>query len=94
MENRFTDAWELRFATQQTVHRLQIYIGGEFPFSFPKFLLLDRPPFLTWPHIEENGLLCLVDDDRIAKPDKPAGILGTKLQQAFELICKSLFTIF
>jgi len=89
MEKRFTDAWELRFETQQTVRRLQIYIGSDFPFSFPKFLLLDRPPFLTWPHIEENGLLCLVDDDRIAKPDQPAGILGTKLKQALELVCRS-----
>jgi molybdopterin/thiamine biosynthesis adenylyltransferase len=44
---------------------------------------------LEWPHIEENGVLCLLDDVRIAKPEMSASILGTLLADAVRLIRES-----
>ena len=55
-----TDGWEMTIETASTVRRLRVLIDAQFPFSLPHFFLVDRPSFLTWPHIEQDGLLCLL----------------------------------
>jgi hypothetical protein len=81
--------WALRLQTSTQERELHVYVDTRFPFSLPKFVLIDRPPFLEWPHIEENGVLCLLDDVRIAKPELPAGVIGTLLADAVRLIRES-----
>lgn len=83
--------WVLRIQPTSRERELHVYIDARFPFSLPKFVLVDRPPFLEWPHIEENGVLCLLDDVRIAKPEVAAGVIGTLLADAVRLIreCES-----
>src|ERR1700761_5303581 len=67
-----TVGWELQVETASTVRRLQVLIDAHFPFSLPRFFLADRPKFLTWPHIEEDGLLCLLADSKAARFRHPA----------------------
>lgn len=83
--------WALRIQPTTRERELHVYLDARFPFSLPKFVLVDRPPFLEWPHIEENGVLCLLDDVRIAKPEMVAGVIGTLLADAVRLIreCES-----
>src|SRR5438105_7113940 len=51
--------WRVVVQTPTQQRRINICVDRQFPFSLPKFFLLDRPPLLTWPHVEEDGLLCL-----------------------------------
>ena len=81
--------WELQVETAAAVRRLHVLIDGEFPFSLPRFFLADRPRFLTWPHIEEDGLLCLLTDSKAARFKHPAEMVGELLGDAYRLICAS-----
>jgi molybdopterin/thiamine biosynthesis adenylyltransferase len=54
--------WELALQCSEQVRCLHVYVDSIFPFSMPRFLLLDRPPFRTWPHIEPDGVLCLASE--------------------------------
>jgi len=78
--------WEFHLQTTSVTQRLRVVLDERFPFSLSHFFLVDRPPFLTWPHIEEDGRLCLQADNKLAKPDHPAEATGVLLGQAFDLI--------
>lgn len=82
-----TSGWEFHIETVLMTRRLQILLDQRFPFSLPHFFLIDRPEFLTWPHIEEDGRLCLQAENKVAKPDHPAEAAGVLLGQAVDLIC-------
>lgn len=69
--------------------RVHLYTDSLFPFSRPGFFLLDRPAFLTWPHIEEDGKLCLLDDVKIERPDLVEDFLRSEMTDAFHLVEKS-----
>jgi molybdopterin/thiamine biosynthesis adenylyltransferase len=79
--------WEIHIQANLTTRRLQVLLDQRFPFSLPHFFLIDRPEFLTWPHIEEDGRLCLEAANKVAKPDHPAEAAGVLLGQAVDLIC-------
>lgn len=40
------------------VRRFDLLVDRAFPHSLPVLVLLDAPPPLTWPHVEEDGRLC------------------------------------
>jgi sulfur-carrier protein adenylyltransferase/sulfurtransferase len=84
-----TDGWELLIETGISIRRVQILIDGGFPFALPRFFLVDRPEFLTWPHIEEDGLLCLLADSKAARFGHPAEMVGDLLGDAYRLVCSS-----
>ena len=81
--------WELHVETTLAVRRLQVFIDAQFPFSLPHFFLADRPPFLAWPHIEEDGLLCLSAGSKAAGLRYPAEMVGELLGDAYRLVCSS-----
>jgi hypothetical protein len=84
-----TTGWEFPIETAVTVRRLQVLIDAQFPFSLPRFFLVDRPKFLTWPHIEEDGLLCLLVDSKAARFQYPSEMVGELLGDAYRLVCSS-----
>jgi molybdopterin/thiamine biosynthesis adenylyltransferase len=78
--------WEFHIQTNLMMRRLRILIDERFPFSLPHFFLVDRPEFLTWPHIEEDGRLCLQAKNKVSKPQCPEAVAGELLGQAVDLI--------
>jgi molybdopterin/thiamine biosynthesis adenylyltransferase len=79
--------WELALQCSEQVRRLHIYIDSTFPFSVPHFLLMDRPPFLTWPHIESDGVLCLASESVAIDPTEPSEVARRLfVESAFPLI--------
>ena len=80
--------WQLVVQTPATERRVNVYVDRQFPFSLPHFFLLDRPPFLAWPHIEEDGLLCLRNLSAVAKFRQPADVMGELLRDVYQLICE------
>jgi hypothetical protein len=78
--------WEFGIQCENGIRRLQVLLDEQFPFSIPYFFLLDRPPYLTWPHIERDGFLCLITGTKAAKPQCPAEMVGELFADAFDLI--------
>lgn len=83
--------WQLVMQTPTAQRRVNVCVDSQFPFSVPQFFLLDRPPFLAWPHVEEDGLLCLLNLSAVAKFWQPADVIGELLRDAYRLIrdCES-----
>jgi len=84
----FVAGWELSFRPVERIRRLNLYVDSSFPFSVPRLLLVDPPPFLTWPHIEEDGVLCL-DPRLTVDPSQPVGVVQYLLKSAHDLLVDS-----
>lgn len=78
--------WKITIQPSITARRIHVGVDDLFPFSLPHFFLVDRPPFLTWPHIEDDGLLCLMDDTVVMKFNQPEAVIGELLRDAFQLV--------
>src|ERR1700693_646772 len=67
----FISGWRLTIQPLQQPRKLNICVDALFPFSSPRFLLVDGPPFMTWPHIETDGMLCLADESATVDGSQP-----------------------
>jgi hypothetical protein len=83
---QFVAGWQLAVQPVRETRRLNLYVDALFPFSMPRFLLVDRPPFLTWPHIEKDGVLCLSDGVLPLDSFRPAAIALGLLPMAHQLL--------
>ncbi|GJE01653.1 ThiF family adenylyltransferase [Methylobacterium isbiliense] len=66
--------------------QIDVLIPTGFPRSRPQFGLVERPPFLTWPHIERDGSLCLLANMSEIDPDDPAGVVVRLLGKSCTLV--------
>lgn len=66
--------------------RMDILIPETFPLGCPRFALVDRPPFLHWPHVERDGILCLLPNMTEVDLDDPAGVVVNLLSRATHLV--------
>ena len=60
---------------------LDLLVCATFPFRGARVALVDRPPFLTWPHVERDGLLCAVPEHANFDPDDPVGGVARLIEQ-------------
>jgi len=66
--------------------QIDILIPENFPDAWPRIALVDRPDFLTWPHVERDGILCLLPNMAELDVDDPAGIVSNLLGKGASLI--------
>jgi sulfur-carrier protein adenylyltransferase/sulfurtransferase len=64
--------------------RFDILIGAAFPFEPPRIALVDAPPYLTWPHLESDGYLCLLPAGATVMFEEPVGVVENLLKEAVE----------
>jgi hypothetical protein len=85
----FVAGWQVMLETASQ-RRVNVYVDRQFPLSLPHFLLVDRAPFPSWPHVEPDGLLCL-DNRAVPKFRQPDDVIGVSLRDACRLIreCES-----
>ena len=88
-KGKFRAGWSIVIQPSSRERRLHLYANSLFPFSRPSFFLLDAPAFLTWPHIEQNGKLCLMDDVKIERPELVHDFLRSEVTDAFRLVQQS-----
>lgn len=69
-----------------SIHRLDVLLPLGFPWELPRIALVDPPPFLLWPHIEIDGLLCLAPNTIAIDPNDPGGVIACMLQAAVDLL--------
>ena len=78
--------WRVTLPCGTGARRVDIRIDAAFPFSAPRLTLVDRPPYLTWPHVEQDGRLCLATETVTYSPYDPVGTLANLIHAAFNLI--------
>ena len=66
--------------------RLDLILHADFPRVAPKVALVDRPEFLTWPHVEEDGILCLLPESASVDFTRPADVVAHVLDLACGLV--------
>ncbi len=83
----FVAGWRLAVQPLQQSRKMNICLDGLFPFSAPRFQLITGPPFLTWPHVEKDGTLCLGDETFTVDPCRPVATARQLLvEMAFPLL--------
>jgi molybdopterin/thiamine biosynthesis adenylyltransferase len=82
----FVAGWRLTIQFADGTRRLDLLVDEWFPRSAPRAALVDRPDFLTWPHVERDGVLCLLPGTAAVDPTNPAGAARVILGSACELI--------
>ena len=78
--------WELRVTFPDRERRLLVLVRGCFPFDMPRIVLVDRPDFLTCPHIEADGSLCIGDSSTSPAVSNPVAVVEERLGAAARLV--------
>jgi hypothetical protein len=78
--------WRFEYPFSDRIRQLDVFVTAGFPFVPAQVALVDRPPFLTWPHVEKDGLLCLVPDHATFSVDDPYAGVSVLIDMASELI--------
>lgn len=84
---RFTAGWKLAVefdAGHQ--HMFAVVLPEGFPYQPPRIAVLDAPPVLSWPHLEEGNILCVHPSGTSADPGAPAAQVQDLLNDALRLV--------
>lgn len=85
--SRDVDAgWRLKVGFADGPRQMDLLVVPGFPRRPPRVALVDRPKFLTWPHVEEDGVLCLLGDNAEIDFNQPAGVAQNLLASSVELV--------
>lgn len=68
------------------LRRLDVVVTAGFPFVPARIALVDRPRFLTWPHVEKDGVLCIFPDTTTMSVDEPYDGVAALLKEAFAMV--------
>ncbi|MGF7151468.1 molybdopterin/thiamine biosynthesis adenylyltransferase [Sphingomonas zeicaulis] len=53
--------WRIDMAcSDKVVRQIDLLVNSAFPAGYPRTALVDPPKMLTWPHVERDGILCLL----------------------------------
>jgi sulfur-carrier protein adenylyltransferase/sulfurtransferase len=80
------EGWRLDVQFADRTRHLDLLLPDGFPRLPPRIALVDRPKFLTWPHIDEDGVLCLLGDHAEIDFTRPIEVASTLLSSAAELV--------
>lgn len=88
-EGSFAAAWQIeRIANGKTVW-LNLLLPFDFPFAAPSFGLAAPPNILSYPHIEENGTLCILSSSSSVDSTRPDEIIRELLVETDRLLTES-----
>lgn len=83
---RVVAGWRIEVRFDDSIRRFDLLIDDTFPHAPPRVALIDRPPPLTWPHVEDDGVLCLLPGFAEVADDAPVDVTLNVLRAAVELI--------
>lgn len=69
---------------------LVVLVNSGFPLTPPRLAIFDSPPLLTWPHLEERGVLCVFQDALSFDITQPEAIVAELLDQGTGLLQSNL----
>lgn len=81
-----TDGWRLEVQFSDRMRQLDLLLPDAFPRQPPRVAVVERPEFLTWPHVEKDGVLCLLGDHAEIDFTRPVEVASTLLSSAADLV--------
>lgn len=87
----FRLGWQIPVEFSDGIHRtLYVLIDADFPYISVRIALANRFDALTWPHLERDGLLCILPQGAAISNEKPIAVAEYILGQACKLIEDSI----
>ena len=84
---QFTGGWRLSVKFPDgVVRRIDVLITPFFPIVAPRTALVDHPPKLTWPHVEHDGILCLLGNSHQIDINNPVKVVENLLARSCRLV--------
>lgn len=87
---QFKAGWELPGLIKSDKHRLRLLLPDGFPFARSRVAIDPAVPVLTWPHLEERGLLCTAPEEDPHSPEDPVRYVVRAVERAQTLVNDSL----
>ena len=86
-ERGVTHGWQIPSSDTQPI-ALDIVVDGNFPYSAARVALPKKEPGdpLEWPHVESDGVLCLLSEQATISSRHPVNVTETVLNEALELV--------
>lgn len=82
----FSAGWRIAATFPDEVRRLDLLFGPDTPWQPPRVAVVDFPPFPAWPHVERDGMLCLLPNSASVNPLHPDDVAMAILGSSAELI--------
>lgn len=83
----FVDGWRIPVdCSDGQTRRIDLLIGSAFPAAYPRTALVDRPNNLEWPHVEGDGVMCLLPIHAEVDAGDPAAVAVNLLARSARLI--------
>ena len=80
-------AWRVGVTfSDKVVRRIDVVATAAFPLVPVRTALVDYPRFMTWPHVESDGVLCLLPNMAECDPDDPSAVAENLLGRSIRLI--------
>lgn len=89
-QGRFGTGWVIPNLCADSTLDLRILLPASAPFSPARVAVDPVPPPLAWPHLEEQGLLCLLSESANASIAAPADVVVTLVEEARRLVNASV----
>ena len=86
----FQHGWALTGLCVDPALELRVLLPSTVPFFPPRIAVAPPPPALTWPHLEDHGLLCLLPEVANVSIVRTAQVVTTMLEDARKLVNASL----
>lgn len=82
----FIAGWELPRLCDDQASNLRILITQDFPFKLPRIAVFPFSPKLTWPNLEDAGILCLRHEGSVCSIEQVEDELTFLLRDARDLV--------
>lgn len=80
-------AWRISVEFSDGVtRRIDLVVGRQFPTTPIRTALVDHPEPMTWPHVEHDGILCLLPNLAEWDPDDPFDVAMDLLNRSVKLV--------
>src|SRR3546814_17420859 len=81
----FVAGWRFSIEfSDKSLRRIDVLATAFFPQVSVRTALVDRPAYLTWPHIEHDGILCLLPNLAEVDPEHPGKVAKNLLTNRSE----------
>lgn len=82
--------WRISTEINDQSFELDIIVDLYFPFSLPSIFLVGQDRFLSWPHVEQSGKLCLLSEHASFEISTDVRLIDHLVQNARDLIRQCL----
>lgn len=82
----FICGWLVPVQFADILQEFHVLVPLHFPFSELRIGIPNPPPFLSWPHLEKDGILCILDRNSTISVRDPIAVFHNLLRRAVQLV--------